>query len=98
MEQQQWLSCLVSPGQFPDEYAVAGTQHDGKIFSLFADQDTVVPPPTKEGRGFIKVTVIDRKGELALIRLPAQTFENGQHVTVKAGEISARPIPERIGA
>ncbi len=45
----KWLSCSISPGQFPTEYAVAGTQHDGKSFSLFSPREFAVPFKEPEG-------------------------------------------------
>lgn len=90
--EEKWLTCSVSPGQFPTEYAVAGEQHDGKPFSLFAPREAVRPPEKgDEGPGLLRVNVVERKGDLALVRLPAQTFENGRHVTVKAAELQAGP-------
>jgi len=79
----KWLLCSVSPGQFPSEYAVSGTQHNGKVYSLFAPRESV-QAVTPGGDGSLEVQVVDRKGDLALIRLPAQTFENGQYITVKS--------------
>jgi hypothetical protein len=93
-----WLPCLVSPGQFPNEYAVSGTQHNGKGFSLFAPREAVVAPAAGEGEGLLRVEVADRRGDLALVRLPAQTFENGQHVTVDARTLQPAPPPQRVGA
>lgn len=88
----KWLACSISPGQFPTEFAVAGTQYNGVPFSLFAPKDAVsAPDGATEGWGAVRVTVIDRRGGLALVRLPAQTFENGHHVTVSESELSADP-------
>ncbi len=94
----KWLPCSVSPGQFPTEYAVSGMQYNGKGFSLFAPQETVVPPPSGEGEGLVQVEVVDRRGELALVRLPAQSFENGQHVTVSGKTLQAAPTFQKVGA
>ena len=89
---RKWLTCSISPGQFPTEYAVAGTQHNGVPFSLFAPKEAVsAPPGGVEGSGFVRVEVVDRRDGLALVRLPAQTFENGYHVTVSEAELSAEP-------
>jgi hypothetical protein len=94
----KWLSCSISPGQFPTEYAVAGTQHNGEGFSLFAPREFIVPPKEQEGLGLVRVDVIDQKGDLVLIRLPAQTFENGQYVTVKVSDLHDPLAVQRIGA
>ncbi len=94
----KWLPCSVSPGQFPNEYAVSGTQFNGTGFSLFAPLETVVAPPSGEGEALLKAEVVDRRGDLALVRLPAQTFENGQHVTVHVNTLQATPALRKVGA
>lgn len=93
--EQMWLSCTVSPGQFPTEFAVSGRQFNGKSFSLFAPRESVHPPVAgDDGPGTVMVEVVERKGELALVKLPAQTFENGSLVTVKAIELTrSAPLP-----
>jgi hypothetical protein len=93
----KWLLCSVSPGQFPNEYAVSGTQYNGKGFSLFAPRETVSAPSSGEGDGFMKVDVVDSQGELVLVRLPAQTFENGQHITVSARMLQSAPTLQKVG-
>ena len=93
-----WLSCSVGPGQFPSEYAVAGRQHDGKCFSLFAPRETVSLPTPAAGEGLLRVQVVGRKDELVLVRLPAETLENGQYVTVAAGQLHAAPQPQKVSA
>lgn len=86
----RWLACTISPGQFPTEYAVSGTQQDGTPYSLFAPADAVAPPDgAAEGPGHVRVQLVDRRAGLALVRLPAQTFENGFHVTVSESDLRA---------
>jgi hypothetical protein len=95
----QWLPCSVSPGQFPNEYAVSGTQHNGKGFSLFAPREKVVAPVSGEGEGLMQVEVIDRRDDLALVRLPAESFETAsRHVTVNAKTLQANPTLQKVGA
>jgi hypothetical protein len=90
--EQKWLTCSISPGQFPTEYAVSGTQYNGTPFSLFAPEDAVrAPAGATDGPGAVRVLVVDRRDGLALVRLPAQTFENGHHVTVGEAELSSEP-------
>jgi hypothetical protein len=98
MAEQAWLEASVSPGQFPGEYAVSGRQHDGRTFSLFAPADKVREARPGEGQSRVLVEIIDRKGDLYLVRLPAQTFENGQHVTVRASQLEHTPPVQRVGA
>jgi hypothetical protein len=89
---KMWLTCNVYPGQFPSEYAISGSQHDGATFSLFAPASFVRGPESgSEGDGHILVEVVKEQGELALVRLPAQTFENGHHVTVHSRDLVPSP-------
>jgi hypothetical protein len=68
-------------------------------FSLFAPKEVVsAPVGASEGVGAIRVAVVDRRGGLALVRLPAQTFENGHHVTVSESELSTEPTPRAASA
>ncbi len=92
-----WLPCSVSPGQFPNEYAISGAQYNGKPFSLFAPQETV-RLTADAGDGFLQVDILDRKGDLVLVRLPAQTFENGQYITVQAVQLRSAPQLSKVGA
>jgi hypothetical protein len=95
----KWLPVSVSPGQFPNEYAVSGTQHGGKGFSLFAPNEKVAAPASGEGEGLMQVEVIDRRGDLALVRLPAESFETAsRHVTVDARTLQTAPTPLKVGA
>lgn len=93
---QMWLRCTVTPGQFPDEYAVGGHQYNGKPFSLFAPAETVQPPPGGRGEGKLQVTVLERTGQMNLVRLPGQTFESGRYyVTVSDDQLTpAAPAAE----
>src|SRR5262249_30515164 len=94
----KWLAAMVSPGQFPTEYAVSGVQHNGKVFSLFAPREAVAAPPSGEGPGWLRVEVAASVGDLVLVRLPAETFENGHYVTVHARELQDAAAAQRIGA
>jgi len=82
-----WLKCYVSPGMFPDEFAVGGQQYNGKPFSLFAPASTVRPPELDRGEGSVQVEIWERKGNLVLVRLPQQTLENGYYVTVNSEQL-----------
>ena len=95
--EQNWLRCSASPGQFPTELAVSGVQFNGHGFSLFAPEESVKGLET-DGTAYIKVDVVDRRGSLALVRLPAQTFENGQHIPVNATDLHTGHPAQRLGA
>ena len=85
METQR-LKCKVAAGQFSGEYAVSSTQSDGSTFSLFVDEDSV-DRDNGTGEGCLFVYLISRKGDDALIRLPAQSLEGSQFVTVKSSQL-----------
>ena len=93
---RHWLSVAASPGQFPGEFAVGGLQYNNKPFSLFAPAEAVAIPPGSEGHGRLLVDLVEKKGDLALIRLPAQTLENGQYITVKTSELQPATSPEQV--
>ena len=92
---ETWLKCKVSPGQFSIEYAVQVEAFDGRRVSLFAPTDEVdtdkQPTGSSPVDGRIRVTVEAKKDDLLLVRLPRQTLENGQHVTVRSSQLDTRP-------
>jgi hypothetical protein len=98
MEHQ--IRCKVTPGQFSIEYAVSGAQANGKRFSLFAPVETVESEgqPTRERavQGWLKVELWEQKGNLALVKLPGESFESGRFVTVDVAQLRMRP--ESVGA
>lgn len=85
------LKCKASPGQFSGEYAVRIQTHDGQWVSLFVPIEAVeLERELSENHSvdaYIDVDVIDQKNDLALVRLPRKTLENGQHITVSAEAI-----------
>jgi hypothetical protein len=93
---ENWLRCKLYPGQFEGEFGVDGLQHDGTAFSLFAPKTSIKvddqPTGDKDTLGWVKVQVLDRRDDLALVKLPRQTFQNGHFVTVKVSELE-RPLP-----
>lgn len=99
---ENWLSCTVSPGQFSAEYSVSGERHDGTRFSLFAPREFVEcdPEPTDDvpSEGWLRAEECSRRGDLVLLRLPAQILENGYFVTVRSDQLrNARPAGSRVG-
>ena len=42
-------------------------------------------------------SLVPLEDELALVRLPAQTFENGQHVTISAKLLQSAPPFQKVG-
>ncbi len=90
------LRCTVAPGQFTGEYAVSATQSNGDGFSLFVDEDLVDWEPRQvdgRGEGWLRVEVVDRRGDQALIRLPGPSLEGGQFVTVRSDQLGLSCVP-----
>ncbi len=86
-----WLRCMVSVGQFPQEYSVRGSLFNGTPFSLFAPVGDVDPEgEVRQGKwinGWIRVATGDRKGDCVLVALPQPALENGQIISVKIDDI-----------
>jgi hypothetical protein len=94
MVAQRWLRCKISPGQFSEEYAVSARDYQNVQFSLFVNESFVEHecPEISEGvecNGRLLVIVLDEKQDLALIRLPGRTFENGSTVTVRDNQLES---------
>ena len=94
MENERWLRCTVSPGQFPGEFAVSLQSADGHGYSLFAPEEDVdpsqIPSEGIQVDGWIRVSIVDENGVLALVRLPRQAIENGAFVTVRKDQLERR--------
>ena len=94
------LRCYVSPGMFSGEAAVRGKTAGGSKFSLFVSEAFVEPNLSAAGdqtvEGWVRVEVIAREGALILVRLPGQTFENGQTVTVRDDQVEIRAHREAV--
>lgn len=92
---EYWLRGRVYPGQFSVEFAVVVRQSDGTEVSLFVPQDFVevegIPASNHPLLGRLRVALVDKQGDLALVHLPRQTLENGEYITVQANELEARP-------
>lgn len=95
-----FLRCRVSSGMFSNEVTIRGAAADGTEFSLFVEEEFVeCGQPVGEGAlttGWLAVEELAREGNLVLVRLPGQTFENGQTVTVRDSQLEYRPHRERV--
>lgn len=99
---ETWLRCTITPGQFSSEFGVSAGRSDGTGFSLFVPRSFVRVPrePSLDSpvEGFLRVTIWDTRGDLVLVRLPAQTFEGTHFVTVRAGQVETQAsIPNPVG-
>lgn len=93
MNTKHWLRVIASKGQFSDEVAIRGADYNGEQFSFFAQDDFVqVVGDINSGSAdaFLRVTRLDQKDDLVLIRLPGQTFGNGSTITVMERDLSER--------
>ena len=95
-----FLRCRLSPGMFREEVAVCGKTAKGTEFSLFVPEEFIECDGTIDDSGpvdgWVRVEVLDRAGPLMLVRLPGQTFENGQTVTVQCSEVEQRRRCEAV--
>jgi hypothetical protein len=86
-----WLKCMVTLGQFPQEYSVSGRLFNGTPFSLFAPVDDVKPEGEvvrgKWVSGWIRVATGSQEGGCVLVALPQPALENGQIISVKIDDI-----------
>lgn len=77
-----WLECGISAGQFSNERAIVVETEGGPI-SLFVENADV-----DELASRIRVKVVDKRDDKALVFLPKPPLEHGQHVTVNIGQLS----------
>jgi hypothetical protein len=85
---------------FCGEVAVRGITADGVEFSLFVSKDFVESDSpigdSEPVAGWLLVEVLDQEGDLVLVRLPGQVFENGQTVTVRDSLVERRPWHQAV--
>lgn len=90
---ETWLRCTLFPGQFSSELVVVVRSFNGREFSLFAQKIDLEydDPPTENApvEGWVRVNVVERDKNLCLVKLPQTTLENGQYITVSAGQLRA---------
>ncbi len=97
---EHWLRCKIVPGQLMGEFAISGTLFDGTEFSMFARENDMefegVPSEQSPADGWIRVSVMDRRGKLVLIQLPGQAIENGRFVSVNDDQLTTGHQRERV--
>ncbi len=71
-----------------------GTTFNGTEYSLFAEKyDVEFDGPLqgfKSVDGLMRVQILQEERGLALVRLPAEAFENGYYLTVNGDQIQRR--------
>lgn len=76
------LKCDISEGQFSGEFAVSGEDAGGKAFSLFAREQDV-----DHQRSLLRIEQLAKGNGMILVRLPEDTLENGNTVTVRQEQL-----------
>lgn len=84
-EKTLFLKCSVSSGMFRDEFAVKSKSIDGKIFSLFINENFVKRKPT--GEDFLVVDLYNSNGKSIDVLLPVESFELGKIVSVAKDQV-----------
>ena len=96
----QELRCKLLPGQFSTEFAVVVETFNGQSYSLFASMDDVtceeMPTQDVPTVGWLRVGVIERGDDTAVVRLPQSTIENGQYLSVKIDQLRDAAIPLNV--
>lgn len=94
---ENWLKVTLTAGMFPNERGIDGRQFNEKVFSCFVPEEYTksdqTPTAGNPVQGWVKVSVVERQGNLVLVFLPRQTFQNGFYVTVKVDQLE-RSVPE----
>ncbi len=85
------LRCQVYPGQFSSEFAVVVESFTGRAFSLFASREDVQcerePSLDEPTTGWLKVKLLEQKGNNFLVLLPQTTLENGSYLSVRHDQL-----------
>jgi hypothetical protein len=89
------LRCQLYPGQFSNEYAVVVESFSGRGFSLFASREDVQrerePSLDEPTTGWLKVKLLEQKGNNFLVLLPQTTLENGSYLAVRHDQLRFEP-------
>ncbi len=85
------LRCQVYPGQFSNEYAVVVESFNGRDLSLFTSREDVQcerePSLDDPSTGWLKVKLLERKGNNFLVLLPQTTLESGSYLAVRHDQL-----------
>ncbi len=80
-----WLTCKISDGMFPEEYAVSCTSSDNNTYSFFAYKGLV-----NYDAQSVKVNILEWIDDHCLVNLPVTPFENhGRTIIVNKNLITA---------
>jgi hypothetical protein len=75
------IPCLVSPGMFPNEYAVEVGSDLHEKLSLFVQESDLEKIDLQKGTALLKVKLPENQtsGETVLLYLPEESLETGNH-------------------
>lgn len=94
MAQSQTITipCLVSPGMFPNEYAVEVELDSHKKLSLFVQESDLEKVDLHKGIALLRVKLPENQanGKTVLLYLPAESLETGNRWI----EFSSDRIPQ----
>jgi len=93
MEKECYIRCEVKKGLFSDEAMVRFKTLDSagqeSSASTIVPKSVVIVEPGSPGRGKLKATCVERKGNKVSLILPQPTVENGPCVIVPAQEVTS---------
>ena len=85
------LRCQLYPGQFSSEFAVVVESFSGRSSPLFASREEVKydqkPSQDEPTDGWLKVKLLERKGNNLRVQLPQSTIENGSYLAVRYDQL-----------
>lgn len=86
------IPCLVSPGMFPNEYAVEVESDLHEKLSLFVQESDLEKIDLDKGTALLKVKLPENQtsGKTVLLYLPEESLETGNHWL----EFSSDKIPQ----
>lgn len=89
-----FLRCSVGPGMFDDEYTVSLTIEGKEVFSTVGKENVSVerhPDGDTPGMGWLRVRVVERMQDMALVDLPQPAFTSVPRLKVPLGELRDSP-------
>jgi hypothetical protein len=90
------IPCLVSPGMFPNEYAVEVEIDSHKKLSLFVQESDLEKIDVQKGTALLKVGLPENQtsGKTVLLYLPEESLETGNHwLELSSDKV---PLPKRV--
>jgi len=94
---KSWIGCVITSGQFPEEYAVSiSTVNDGMVSFFVPRYSKLIRRGPKSFEDAIQVIVIDEDKDNLLINLPLMPLENVGRTVVVSKVIDRNPTGVNI--